>query len=60
MDNIRVGTTILLEKDPAVKEKIMTGIEEQSKSIKELCPGLLTKHKPNRIQKNPTGYCGIL
>ena len=34
--DIKVGTTILLEKDPTVKERKMTGIEEQSTEYSKL------------------------
>ena len=34
--DIEVGTTILLEKDPTLKEQIMTGIEEQSTEYPKL------------------------
>ena len=58
--DIKIGTTILLEKDPTVKDRIMTGIEEQSTEYAKLSSHMgqilaeLTRFK----QENPAPAAG--
>ena len=58
--DIEVCTTILLEKDPTVKERIMTGIEEQSTDYSKLSSHMrrilaeLTKFKHETVPQPQT------
>ena len=58
--DIEVGTTILLKKDPKVKDIIMTGIEEQSSKYVKLSShmGRILAELKKFKQENPAPAAG--